>query len=224
MPRMARLVIPGFAHHVTQRGGRKQRTFFDDHDYAAYLRVLKDRLTEVDVSIWAYCLMPNHVHFVVLPRAEDALRNLFGFVHATYARAVNKAHDWRGHLWQERFFSTTMDEIHTLAAMRYVEMNPVRARLCERPEDWRWSSARPHLGLESDDLLDLQATRRVVDDWAEYLAEAEDTATHASIRKSTRTGRPAGGDVFIEMLEELTGKAIRPSKGGRSPKQGHCPS
>ena len=221
---MPRLVVPGFAHHITQRGGRKQKTFFDESDYAVYIRGVRERLAEVEISIWAYCLMPNHVHFVAVPRTEDALSKLFGHVHAQYARAVNKAHDWQGHLWQERFFSTVMDEQHTVAAMRYVEQNPVRAGLCKRPDEWLWSSARAHLGLVSDPLLDLEATERVIDDWAEYLELAADPQIQQKIRNATRTGRPAGGNVFVEMLEEITGKDIRPQKGGRPRKQGHCPT
>ena len=223
MPRMPRLVVPGFAHHITQRGGRKQQTFFEESDYAAYLRRLRERLVEVEISIWAYCLMPNHVHFVAVPRTEDALSKLFGHVHAQYARAINKAHEWQGHLWQERFFSTVMDEPHTMAAMRYVEQNPVRAGLCGRPDEWLWSSTRAHLGLADDPLVDLKATERVVDDWAEYLERAADPGIQQKIRSATRTGRPAGGSVFVEMLEEVTGKSIRPQKGGRRRKQGHCP-
>lgn len=220
---MPRLVVPGFPHHLTQRGGRNQRTFFEQSDYAAYLRGLKERLPEVEISIWAYCLMPNHVHFVAVPRTEDALRKLFGNVHAQYARAVNQARGWQGHLWQERFFSTVMDELHTLAAMRYVEQNPVRAGLCARPDEWLWSSARAHLGLVDDPLLDLDATSRVIADWAEYLELAADCEIQDKIRGATRTGRPAGGSAFIESLEEITGKNIRPQKGGRPQKRGHCP-
>lgn len=220
---MPRLVVPGFAHHVTQRGGRKQKTFFEESDYADYIRRLSERLPEVEISIWAYCLMPNHVHFVAVPRTEDALRGLFGHVHAQYARAINKARDWQGHLWQERFFSTVMDESHTVAAMRYVERNPVRAGLCATPDEWPWSSARAHLGLAKDPLLDLEATARVIDDWSAYLGVAGDLHLQEEIRSATRTGRPAGGSVFIEMLEEITGKDIRPQKGGRPSKRGHCP-
>ena len=217
---MPRLVVPGFAHHITQRGGRKQRTFFEESDYAAYIRGLRTRLLEVEISIWAYCLMPNHVHFVAVPRTEDALRRLFGYVHAQYARMINKAHGWQGHLWQERFFSTVMDERHTVAAMRYVEQNPVRAGLCERADEWLWSSARGHLGLAHDPLLDLEATGHVIDDWPEYLKLAADPQVQQTIRSATRTGRPAGGSVFVETLEEITGKAIRPQKGGRPRKIG----
>ncbi len=224
MPRMPRLVVPGFAHHITQRGGRKQRTFFEESDYAVYLRRMRERLVEVEISIWAYCLMPNHVHFVAVPRTEDALSKLFGHVHAKYARAINETHDWQGHLWQERFFSTVMDEPHTMAAMRYVEQNPVRAGLCSRPDEWLWSSARAHLGLADDPLLDLDATERVIDDWAEYLELCADSSIQQTIRSATRTGRPAGGSVFVEMLEEITGRRIRPQKGGRRRKQGHCPT
>ena len=223
MPRMPRLIVPGFPHHITQRGGRKQRTFFEESDYADYVRLLKERLTEVEISIWAYCLMPNHVHFVAVPRTEDALSKLFGYVHAQHARAINQARGWQGHLWQERFFSTVMDELHTLAAMRYVEHNPVRAGLCESPGEWLWSSARAHLGLMDDPLLDLDATSRVIADWAEYLETAAEPDIHDKIRGATRTGRPAGGNAFIESLEEISGKNIRPQKGGRPRKLGHCP-
>ena len=224
MPRMPRLVVPGFAHHITQRGGRKQQTFFEESDYAAYVRRITARLVDVEISIWAYCLMPNHVHFVAVPRTEDALSRLFGYVHAQYAREINKAHNWQGHLWQERFFSTVMDEPHAIAAMRYVEQNPVRAGLCKRPAEWQWSSARGHLGLAEDPILDLEATQRVIDDWANYLELPADPQIQQDIRSATRTGRPAGGSIFVETLEEITGKHIRPQKGGRPRKQGNCPN
>jgi putative transposase len=130
VPKFPRLVVPGYPHHVTQRGVRRQQTFFDDTDYRAYIELIKELKLAAGVDIWAYCLMPNHVHLIAVPKAEHGLATLFGTAHHRYAKRVNAIHDWRGHLWQERFYSVVMNESHSLAAMRYVELNPVRAGLC----------------------------------------------------------------------------------------------
>lgn len=209
MPRMARIVAPGLPHHVTQRGCRKQQTFFCESDYRAYLRLLKDRLNRFDVKLWAYCLMPNHIHAIVLPTDQRGLAVAFGQVHSAYARRVNEQHDWRGHLWQERFYSVVMDESHTLAAMRYVEMNPVRANLCDKPDQWKWSSARAHLGLLSDSMLDTCGTSELVDDWSAYLVASDNDDILDSLRKHTKTGRPAGDRDFVQMLEAVTGRDLQ---------------
>lgn len=203
MPRLPRLVIPGLPHHVTQRGIRKKRTFFGVADYLAYIRLLKHYQSKAGVRIWAYCLMPNHVHMIVVPESEASLAKFFGPVHCRYATKVNADHDWQGHLWQQRFYSTVMDERHTLVAMRYVELNPVRSGLCQRAEEWRWSSACANLGLKHDSLVETRATRALVDDWESYLAEAIQDEMMNSIRKHTRTGRPAGSDYFIRSLGSL---------------------
>jgi len=105
MPKFPRLVAPGYPHHVTQRGIRKQQTFFDDSDYRAYIDLIKRLKVAAGVNIWAYCLMPNHVHLIAVPEAQRSLARLFGTAHHRYAKRVNAIHDWRGHLWQERFYS-----------------------------------------------------------------------------------------------------------------------
>lgn len=215
MPRVARIVAPGLPHHVTQRGCRKQQTFFCDGDYRAYLRLLKDRLARSDVKLWAYCLMPNHVHAVVVPADQGGLAVAFGQVHSAYARRVNEQHDWRGHLWQERFYSVVMDESHTLAAMRYVEMNPVRANLCDTPDQWPWSSARAHLGTPGDSMLDTCRTSQLVDDWSAYLDASDDDTIVDSLRKHTKTGRPAGNRDFVQTVEAVTGRALQRHLPGR---------
>ena len=124
MARMPRLVVPGYPHHVTQRGNRRMKTFFGDRDYQYYLELLSDTKEEAGIEVWAYCLMPNHVHFVVVPRLEDSLSRLFRSVHRHYSRAINFRENWKGHLWQERFHSFVMDERYLLATVRYVELNP----------------------------------------------------------------------------------------------------
>jgi putative transposase len=218
VPRFPRLVVPGYPHHVTQRGIRRQQTFFDDADYRMYIMLIKELKVQADVDVWAYCLMPNHVHLVVVPNKTQSLAKLFGQAHHRYARHVNAIHDWRGHLWQERFYSVVMDETHALAAMKYVELNPVRAGLCQRADDWPWSSVHGNLGSKSDDLLDRSVLRGVVADWECFLSQCEEPRLADSLRSQTSTGRPAGDDHFIHTLERKTGRRIRRRHPGRAPK------
>lgn len=205
MPRAPRLVVPGLPHHVTQRGIRKKTTFFDVADYLAYIVLAKKYMAKARIDIWNYCLMPNHVHMIVVPETAASLAKFFGPVHCRYAARVNSAHGWQGHMWQQRFYSTVMDERHALAAMRYVELNPVRAGLCDRPEEWRWSSACANLGLVIDPLVNTDATRSLVDDWSTYLGEAISSEMMSSIRKHTQSGRPAGSEFFVRNLETSSG-------------------
>ena len=220
MPKFRRLVVEGYPHHVTQRGVRRQRTFFQERDYRAYIEIAADQLGGVDLDILAYCLMPNHVHFVVVPHERSALSKYFCEVHKRYARRTNALSDWRGHLWQQRFFSVVMDERHTLAAMRYVELNPVRAGLVQSAGDWAWSSARANLRNIHDSLIRTRMTREIVANWAEYLAERVSVDELDSLRRQTRTGRPEGADEFIDLMEARTGRRIRQRKRGRKRKIG----
>ena len=145
MARLARLVVPGLPHHVTQRGNRRQQTFFCEEDYAAYLELMAEWCAKRGVEIWAYCLMPNHVHLVAVPQSKDGLRRAIGEAHRRYTRRINFREKWRGYLWQGRFASFVMDEPYLLAAARYVELNPLRANLVADAAEWPWSSAGAHL-------------------------------------------------------------------------------
>ena len=149
MARMPRLVVPGYPHHVTQRGNRRMKTFFNAGDYQAYLDLVAEIKDSVGVDVWAYCLMPNHVHWVLVPEHEDSLASLFRMVHRHYTRRINFREHWRGHLWQERFHSFVMDESYLLATVRYTEMNPVRAGLCAKPDEY------PYLGSPQEILFRL---------------------------------------------------------------------
>lgn len=217
MSRLARVVLPGYPHHVTQRGSRKQRTFFKDGDYRLFLGMLARRKRDVSVEVWAYCLMPNHVHYVVVPSSEHSLSKLFRTVHRDYARKINRREGWRGHLWQERFFSVPMDEAHLVSAVRYVELNPVRAGLCEHPADWPWSSVHAHISRRSDDVVTAGPMLERVTDWLRYLAENDSDESLAAIRRHTCTGRPIGSDSFIERIESITGRRMRRCKPGPAP-------
>ena len=211
---MARLVVPGYPHHVTQRGNRRQKTFFTNADYQRYVELLAEARQGADVSVWAYCLMPNHVHFVVVPATEDGLARLFSEAHRRYTRHINCREGWQGHLWQERFHSFVMDQRHLLAAVRYVELNPVRAGLCDHPQDWPWSSAGAHLSNRDDALVSVAPMLQRVSNWNSYLEIADSAASLDTIRQHSRTGRPVGNAGFIDQLEALTGRELQRKKPG----------
>jgi putative transposase len=189
MPRLPRLVLPGIPHHVTQRGSRRQPTFFSDADYARYLVLLRHWCVKSGTAIWAWCLMPNHVHLILVPSREDGLGAALAPAHRRYSWEVNQREGWCGHLWQSRFASFPLDEAHLYACLRYIELNPVRARLVDRPEAWRWSSARGHLGLADDPLVDPAPARERIDDWRAFLEAGLEPVAHAALRAAERSGR-----------------------------------
>ena len=215
MARIARVVVPDIPCHVVQRGNRRQRVFFSNEDRLFYLSTLSENARANGLSIWAYCLMDNHVHLVVVPQDVTGLAKGIGDTHRSYSRRVNFREGWRGYLWQGRFSSCLMDEAHLYAAVRYVERNPVRAKMVVRAEDYQWSSAQAHV-FEREDTC-LSGDERVVlaiDDWKAYLRDEDDKAYLRAFRKSSRTGRPLGNDSFIDKLEALTGRVLRKQKPG----------
>ena len=217
MARMARVVVPGYPHHVTQRGNRRQKTFFNQDDYGYYLSLMAEFTQQSGTEVWAYCLMPNHVHLVMVPSAEDGLRAPLAEVHRRYTRYINFREGWRGHLWQERFHSFTMDEAHLLATVRYVERNPVVAGLCTYPDDWKWSSARAHLQGEDDALVRVKPMLDRINKWQTYLSVTKTDCKDKLIEQHTRTGRPLGGAEFVTQLEDITGRKLAPRRPGRRP-------
>jgi putative transposase len=223
MARLARAVVPGLPHHVTQRGNRRQRTFFREGDYALYRSLMMEWCGRCGVEIWAYCLMPNHVHLIAVPRSEEGLRLGIGEAHRRYSRAVNFRQGWRGHLWQGRFASFVMDEPHLLAATRYIERNPLRAGLVPRAEDWPWSSAAPHVRGQDDGWVRvrplLERTAGGVCTWRKWLARDEDAAVRERLQLHERTGRPMGEEAFLQRLEGILGRQLSPGKPGRPPKE-----
>ena len=173
MPRSARLIIPGVPHHITQRGNRRSVIFFEDDDYRAYLARLSERCQEAKAGLWAYCLMPNHVHLLFVPMDENSFRAVLAETHRWYARRVNLRQKWSGHLWQDRFTSLPVDGPHLYNIVRYIEMNPVRAGLVSEPGLYPWSSARAHLLGIDDPVLTKNALADMTSNWAEYLKGEE---------------------------------------------------
>jgi len=218
MARLARVVAARLPHHVTQRGNRRQQVFFGDGDYATYRDLLAEGCREAGVAVWAYCLMPNHVHLILVPRDADGLRAALGEAHRRYTRRVNFREGWRGYLWQGRFASFPMDEPYLLACARYVELNPVRAGLVRRARDWRWSSARAHLQGKDDGLVAVEPLLALAPDWAAFLREGLGDDERDAIRAGERTGRPLGAPGFVKRLEKRLGRMLARQKPGPKPK------
>ena len=211
-------------HHVTQRGNRRENVFFNDEDRAAYLKWLGEYAAARRVGIAAYCLMSNHVHLILIPATGDGLQEVLKPLHMRYAQRVNRAHGQQGHVWQGRYFSSVLDEDYFRAALRYVELNPVRARMVEKAEDYRWSSARGHCGLARDPLLSAQGAWRSafkdIPDWARWLAEPEAEDALLVLRRNAVMGLPCGAEGFIGKIEKLAGRALRYRPQGRPGRRG----
>jgi len=219
MARIARVVLPGYPHHITQRGNRRQDVFFCEEDYEAYLDLLKEWCQKENIEVWAWCLMTNHVHLIVKPNRDSNLAKAIGETHRRYTCRINFREGWRGYLWQGRFSSFPMDESWLLRATAYVELNPVRAGMVEEPWDYPWSSVHAHLaGRDDRGLLTLEPLTKLVGDWKHYLQEAR-TRDTKELERHERTGRPLGDDDFIEKAEKLLGRELKKKKPGPKPKK-----
>jgi putative transposase len=216
---LARVVIPGAPHHVTQRGNRRQPTFFRDDDYTAYLDLMGHWCRERSVQVWAYCLMPNHVHLIAVPKTEGGLRSAVGEAHRRYTRMMDFREGWRGHLWQRRFASFVLDEPYLLAAARYIELNPVRAGLVTSPREYRWNSARTHLKGKNDVLVKVSPLLKIAGDWRGLLTSAVSEEDLELFRRHERTGRVLGEDDFQQRLEKKLGRVLRRQKPGPKKKK-----
>lgn len=221
MPRIARAVIPGIAHHVTQRGNRREDIFFEDADRQRYLQLLLEYSTKHGLKILAYCLMTNHVHLVCIPEKAPTFGMVFRPLDLRYTQHINFKLGMTGRLWQGRPFSCALDDEHLIAAVRYVERNPVRARMVRKAEQYPWSSAGAHCGFREDPMLSsLQGLVPVrTEDWSAWLAEKEDEGMLATIRLHTRTGRPAGDKRFVSALESRSGRRLLARSIGRPRKE-----
>ena len=215
---MARLVIPGLPHHVTQRGNGRARTFLNDDDYALYRNLLAENCAAAGVEAWAWVLMPNHVHLILTPSDEHGLRRALAATHRRYAGLIHAREERTGHIWQGRFGCVAMDEAHLAAAIVYVALNPVRAKLVEHAEKWRWSSTPAHLrSVAKDGLTTVAPVRERFPDLEARLATGEDEMLSARLRKAEQIGRPLGSAAFIADLERRTRRRLTPARPGRKP-------
>jgi putative transposase len=224
MPRRSRFVLPEVAHHVTQRGNNRQNVFFSADDRTLYLDLLTRHAARHHARILGYCLMTNHVHLVIVPGQADSLARTLGRTHSEYALALNHSTRRSGHLWQNRFYSCPLDAGHREEALRYVDLNPVRAGLAATACEWPWSSARAHCVEGAiDTVLDCDWIGRMGGwdhaGWRECLASASPEDDWSAVRHATRTGEPLGSREFVAHLERQAGRRLRVRERGRPKKR-----
>ena len=216
MPRFARVVLPGMPYHITHRGNHRGSVFFAEEDREVYVAMLAESVRRHGVEIRAWCLMTNHVHFVGVARERSSFANGIGRTQMRYSRRINTERGWTGHLWANRFHSSVLDGRHLLAALKYVEQNPVRAGLVARCEHYPWSSAAYHVGLRSCDPLVSPGDTfgDLVEDWGEWVNTRLDQTTEERLRSSTASGRPCGSVEFVRERIRVFGPRSRPQKLG----------
>jgi putative transposase len=220
MARLPRFIIPGIPHHITQRGNGRQKTFFSDDDYALYVDLLKAHCPAAGVAVWGWVLMPNHVHLILVPEHKDSLRAALSQVHRHYAGHIHKRERRTGHFWQGRYGSMPMDEVHLMAAVRYVAFNPVRARLVDRAQDWVWSSVHAHLDpARGDGLTETAPVLERAGNFDDLLRGGEDEALSEALRRAESVGRPLGDEAFMECVAMRAGRDPRPRKPGPNPEK-----
>ena len=220
MARQARFVVPGVAHHVTQRGNNRQDVFFVDEDRRVYLSYLRESAERYGLTVSAFCLMTNPIHLVATPEREESLSKALGRAHLMYAQYVHRLHGRLGHFWQSRFYSCPLDEAHAHNAAAYIELNPVRAGMVTHAWEYKWSSAGAHCGESAD-----PSGMLALSEWLEQMPVTEWKATWRAITESdgvieglrihTRTGRPLGDDAFLSKVETFLGCRIRTIPVGR---------
>jgi len=213
MARLGRIALVNIPYHVTQRGNARQFLLSRDEEREVYLGLLRKYVSLHELQLLGYCLMSNHVHLVLVPHKSDSLAQALKQTHGRYATYWNATRGSSGHVWQGRFYSCPLDDSHLWMALRYVERNPVRAEMTKCATDWLWSSAATHCGDAMDESVDLRLWKKrwSAVSWREYLTASETKA----IRSCTHTGRPLGGDDFVQSLEEATQRKLTPQKGGR---------
>ena len=224
MARSPRIVVPGYPHHVTQRGSRRGDVFFCDEDRELYLALLKSYLKKFNADLIDYSLMRNHVHHMIVPREKTDLASIFGSLHNLYANIINARQGWTGHLWQERFYSSPLDETTVPAVSEYIVMNPVAAGIVQNPTDYPWSSARVRATQQASNTISLESPWSKIigcgTDWLANIGGPQDPELIKKIEQSLYRDLPFGSEKFIDLLERMSGRILRPRPRGRPRKIG----
>lgn len=222
MPRRARVTALNCAHHVCQRSFEGKVLFHTDKDRNEYLAALREEAQYYKLDILAYCLLKDRVHLIVVPRKRIGLSKTIGRTHFWYAQYLNRRRKRTGKLWHDRFHSCPIDNRYLAQAVQYVETQPITDRLVRKAEKYNFSSAQAHI-TNRDELdilaLDVWPSTQVRKKWASVLANPLDDKTAAEIQLHTQTGRPWGGNKFIEQLEKKLNRRLHALPVGRPPKE-----
>ena len=197
------MTIPGLPHHVIQRGLHSRKTFLTKKDYDVYLEIMSDCTRRHGVEIWSYCLMPDHVHLITIPKEKNSLPNCLRAAHGRYTKYINNRTDSSGQFWQGRYSSHLLDEQYLIACTRYIEINPVKRDYVEQPEAWKWSSAMAHIMKSDDSLVHVTPLlERIKKEWQDFLAETRPENEAELFYLHEKTGRPLGNGAFLAMVEK----------------------
>ena len=204
MARNLRFAPPGYWLHITQRGNYRREIFRHDGDRHKYLELMGLYAEERQIQIMGYSLMPNHVHLIALGKYQGAVSQWMRCLNGHYGQRMHFLEERRGRFWQDRFFSCTLDERHLRAALRYTELNPVRAGLVKDATHYPWSSAAAHTGLGPHPAFlnhDEFALRHTPNVWRLALTSPQPQSELAVLRLATRLGQPLGSPEFLSRLE-----------------------
>jgi putative transposase len=204
MPRIPRIVGVGHPHHIIQRVNNRENIFLNYKDYEKYLSFLSRYSEEKGAAVFAYCLMPNHVHLLVTPSGEEVLAKMMQGVTLCYTQYFNREKGRTGRLWECRYHSTVIDaERYLWAVSRYIENNPVRAGIVKKPEDYPYSSAKAHiLGRRSNLLKESLFDKSELSEYRRFMKLEEDKKILEEIRRQTKLGKPLGDAGFLDSLSE----------------------
>lgn len=225
MGRSPRLFVPGLAHHIVQRGHNRNAVFFEDADYSFYLDNLIEWKTHYDVGVYAYCLMTNHVHLILVPRNQgDSVSRLMRRLSARQGRRINRFRERIGTVWSGRFKSSVIDtDNYLLACLRYVELNPVRAGIVNQPEDYRWSSYAQRVGICDNVWIDKDPVTELLGNttaarcmaYTRFVREIVPVAETKVIRTAAARNQLTGSGHFVDEIERRTGIRVESRGRGR---------
>lgn len=225
MPRTARLIVPGYPHHIIQRGHNRQVVFTSDEDYLYYLDNLREWKEKLGCQVYAYCLMPNHIHLIVDPGYDEKnIALLMKHVAGRQTRYFNKLEKRTGSLWEGRYKSSPIStNEYLLACCRYVELNPVRAGIAAEPSEYRWSSYSSKTGEEKPDWLNYDPCYQALAEYPaerakkyiEWVGNAIPGGEWEQIRQSLQRGQLTGSNRFVDEIEQKTERRVEFRGQGR---------
>ena len=224
MARLPRLTVPGYAHHVIQRGNNRQTIFHDARDYESLLELLKEQATRSQVAIHSYVVMSNHFHLLATPATASGLPAMMRAVDQRYAQYFNKRHRRTGALWEGRYRSTLVQsEQYLLACMVYIDLNPVRAGIVARANNYKWSSHSHYAGLNVDRLVrphqlywelgNTPFAREAA--YIELVNQGVAPDQQRALTEATLKGWALGDEDFIERMQKTTQRRLSRRRAGR---------
>ena len=224
MARLPRLTLPGYPHHVIQRGNNRQAIFATSADYQLLLDILTENASKFEVHVHAYVLMSNHFHLLATPQTTNGLPQMMQAVGRSYVRYFNRAQQRSGTLWEGRYKSTVIQmDRYLLACMTYLDLNPLRAGLVSQPQDYPWSSCQHYLGRRVDRLVkphelfwalgNTPFAREAA--YAEMVRVGIDSVQQAALTESALHGWALGEPDFVADLQKKTQRRVTKGSAGR---------